>query len=80
MDTSETQIKGWERRGIYDDPKLTQIVKMYEEIGFSVKVEPFKPGKEPGIETGCTECIKENPDKYKVLYTKKNEPEWKDRY
>ena len=71
MDKLETRIKGWKKRGIYDDPKLTQIVKMYEEIGFSVKIEPFKPD----METGCTECIKENPDKYKVLYTKKNEPE-----
>lgn len=79
MEPLETRINGWEKRGIYDDPKLTQIVKMYKEIGFSVKVEPFKPGIEsgiePGIETECTECIKENPDKYKVLYTKKNEPE-----
>jgi hypothetical protein len=40
---------------------------MYEELGFIVKFEPFRPQIEPG----CTECIKENSDKYKVLYTKK---------
>ena len=67
----EAQIKGWERRGIYDDPRLTQISKMYEELGFIVKIEPVRPE----IEAGCIECIKENPDKYKVLYTKKNDPE-----
>ncbi len=69
MDVIEAQIKGWDRRGIYDDPKLTQILKMYEEIGFIVRLEPFRPD----METGCTECIKENPDKYKVLYTKKSD-------
>jgi len=69
MDVIESQIKGWERRGIYDDPKLTQILKMYEEIGFVVRLEPFRPD----MEAGCTECIKENPDKYKVLYTKKSD-------
>ena len=63
----EASLKGWTRRGIYDDPRLTQILKMYEEIGFSVKLEPLRPELEPG----CTECIKQNPDKYKVLYTKK---------
>ncbi|MBC8442165.1 MAG: hypothetical protein H8D87_21065 [Deltaproteobacteria bacterium] len=71
MDTLEAQIKGWERRGVYDDPRLTQILKMYEEIGFIVKIEPVRPE----IEAGCTECTKENPDKYYVLYTKKNDPE-----
>ncbi|MDA3788392.1 MAG: hypothetical protein PF503_07855 [Desulfobacula sp.] len=71
MDVIEAQIKGWERRGIYDDPRVTQISKMYEELGFIVKIEPVRPE----IEAGCFECIKENPDKYKVLYTKKNDSE-----
>ncbi len=76
MDELETRSEEWVRRGIYDDPKLSQIINMYEEIGFTVRVEPFKPGMEPG----CIECIKENPDKYKVLYTKRNGPEREDRY
>ncbi len=71
MDTLEAQIKEWERRGIYDDPKLTELSKMYEELGFTVRFELFKPE----IEAGCTECIKDNPDKYKVLYTKKHDSE-----
>ncbi len=71
MDTLEARIKGWERRGVYDDPKLTELVKLYEELSFTVKLEPFRPE----IEAGCVECIKENPDQYKVLYTKKSESE-----
>ena len=71
MDTLKAQIKGWERRGVYDDPRLSEISKMYEELGFTVRLEPFRPE----IEAGCSECIKENPDKYKVLYTKKNDSE-----
>lgn len=71
MDALEARIKGWERRGIYDDPKLTELSKTYKELGFTVRLEPFKPE----METGCTECIKENPDKYKVLYTKKKDLE-----
>jgi len=67
VDALKAQIKGLKRRGIYDDPKLTQISKLYEELGFTVILEPFRPE----AETGCTECIKKNSDKYKVLYTKK---------
>ncbi len=63
MDGEEALVKGWTRRGIYDDPRLTQILKMYEEIGFTVKLEPLRPELEPG----CKDCIKLNPDKYKVL-------------
>jgi len=58
--------KGWERRGIYDDPKLAEITELYRELGFSVRCEAFTPE----METGCSECMKKNPGKYKVLYTK----------
>ena len=71
MDILEARIKGWDRRGVYDDPRLTQISKMYEELGFIVRLDPFSPE----LEAGCSECIKENPNKYKVLYTKKNDSE-----
>ena len=67
MNILKARIKAWERRGVYDDPRLTELSKMYEELGFTVKLEPVKPE----MEAGCTECIKDNPDKYKVLYTKK---------
>ena len=71
MDTLEARIKGWDRRGVYDDPRLTQISKMYEELGFIVRLDPFSPE----LEAGCSECIKGNPNKYKVLYTKKKDSE-----
>jgi len=72
----EAGIKGWEKRGIYDDPQLTRISKMYEQIGFVIRLEPFRPL----MEAGCTECMKENADRYKVLYTKKRTQNSKIRY
>ncbi|WP_457553589.1 hypothetical protein [Desulfobacula sp.] len=71
MDILEARINGWERRGIYDDSQLTRISEMYEELGFVVRLESFRPG----IEAGCTECIKESPNRYKVIYTQKNDGE-----
>ena len=67
MDGGQARIKGWTRRGIYDDPRLTEILTMYEDLGFAVKLEPFRPELEPG----CNECIKQDPAKFRVLYTKK---------
>ncbi|MCK5837790.1 MAG: hypothetical protein KAH09_11035 [Desulfobacula sp.] len=62
----EARIKGWKFRGVYDDPRLTEIVKTYEELGFFIKLTPFTPG----LVSGCARCIMESPDKYKMLYTK----------
>ncbi len=66
MDDAKILVKGWQKRGIYSDPKLTEIFTMYEELGFIVRLEGFSPEKEQG----CSECFKENAEEMKVLYTK----------
>ncbi len=68
MDALESQASGWEKRGVYDDPRLTELIQMYEELGFIVRTEPFHPESE----TGCRECMRNHPDTYKVVYTKKS--------
>lgn len=32
---------GWERKTTSDEPRLSEIVEMYKEIGFEVHLEPF---------------------------------------
>ena len=59
--------QGWEKRTIYDEPRLSELVDMYEEMGFEVLLEPVIPEEEPG----CSECMKIVPERYKVLYTRK---------
>lgn len=63
----ELEKQGWERRTTYDEPRLSEIVEMYEETGFEVRLEPF----DPDDEDGCTACMKADPDRYKVIYTRK---------
>ena len=58
--------KGWEKQSTHDEPRLTDIVEMYEEIGLEVLVEPFNPNDEPG----CTDCMQACSDKYKTIYTR----------
>ena len=57
----------WEKRSTNDEPRLSELVKMYEEIGFEVLLEPFKPDEEPG----CSECMKISPQLYQTIYTRK---------
>jgi len=59
--------KGWKRQTTHDEPRLSNVVEMYEEMNFEVHLEPFSSDEE----SGCIECMKAMPDKYKTIYTKK---------
>ena len=60
--------KGWAKQPTYDEPRLSEMVEMYKEIGFEVHLEPFDPETEPG----CAECMKIAPDRYKTIYAKED--------
>ena len=68
---------GWERRFIACEPRLSEMVEMYEEIGLKVHLEPL-PTKE-GIEqegtktcadSGCTVCFDVDRERYRIIFTK----------
>jgi hypothetical protein len=64
---------GWERRFVTMEPRLSEMVEMYESIGFEVLLEPL-PSKEElegsGCEdSGCTACFDMDPDRYRIIYT-----------
>ena len=63
----ELRHLGWERKGIYDEPRLSEVVKMYEEIGFEVNIAPTQLEEL----SGCTDCMKANIWQYKTVYTRK---------
>ena len=33
--------EGWQKQATYDDPRLSEMVEMYAEIGLEVHLEPF---------------------------------------
>ncbi len=61
--------QGWQKQTTYDEPRLSEMVDLYEETGFEVLLEPFNPDDEPG----CVECMKAVPEFYKTIYTRKKE-------
>ena len=68
--TAEEKLiaEGWERKATSDEPRLTELVKVYKEIGFEVHLEPFRAEDEDG----CTGCLQQFPDRFKTIYTRKN--------
>jgi len=63
--------EGWQKKATYDDPRLAEMVKMYEEIGFDVHLEPFNADNEDG----CTGCMELFPEQFKTIYTRKKSGE-----
>jgi hypothetical protein len=66
-------ITDWERRSIIDNDRVGEQVEMYESIGFEVMVKDVNPEQLP--EEYCKECFIANPEKYKILYTRKKDIE-----
>ena len=61
----ELQKQGWEKRFTTDEPRLSEAVEQYTEIGFEVHLEPFDMSSE-----GCTSCLVAFSDRYKTIYTR----------
>jgi hypothetical protein len=59
----------WLRRSIIDNERVSEQVEMYESIGFDVMVKDVVPEQLP--QEYCKECFISNPEKYKIIYTRK---------
>ena len=58
----------WEKRNIIEKERVNEFVELYEDIGFEVMVEDFDPDN---FEGDCNECMKLEPERYRVIYTRK---------
>jgi hypothetical protein len=66
--------EGWIKRSHYDEPRLSEVIQMYREIGFEVHTEPVRLKDAPG----CNECMKTCLDKFKMVYTRKTADDLED--
>jgi putative NIF3 family GTP cyclohydrolase 1 type 2 len=58
--------EGWERRSILDEPRLGEVVQMYEEMGLEVLVTDI----EAELGNGCKSCVGDQYGKLKVVFTR----------
>lgn len=57
---------GWTKQVTLDEPRLSDVIEMYEEIDLEIHLEPF----DPAGESGCTQCMQQSPENYKTIYTR----------
>jgi hypothetical protein len=64
--------RGWEKRFLADEPRLSEMKEMYESIGFDVLLEPLPANEESSecTESGCTACLDLDPARYRTIYTR----------
>ena len=67
MREKELNRLGWDRQATYDEPRLSEMVETYREIGLEVHLEAFHPDENHG----CIDCMAAAPEKYKTIYTRK---------
>jgi hypothetical protein len=65
---AELLAKGWQRCFVADEPRLSEAVETYNELGYEVRLLPFTP--EEGV---CSECISQDPDRCRVIYIRKRD-------
>jgi len=67
-DLPEDQLEreGWERRSILDDPRLSEVVASYEEMGLEVVLKEFDGAKADG----CVTCLDGSTSKLMIIYTR----------
>lgn len=61
------EIEGWTARNTIDEPRLSELVELYEELGFEVMLRPVSPGDAGRV---CAECVLVDPDRYRTIYTR----------
>ena len=67
MNRVELEKEGWERRSIVDEPRVRELVDLYESLGFETHIEPVRPEEMVGE---CTECFETDCKRYKEIYTR----------
>lgn len=61
--------QGWEQQGSFEEPRLSDIVEMYREIGCEVLLEPYDPAGDG--DGGCNACMVAAKERLRTVFTRK---------
>jgi hypothetical protein len=68
---------GWEKRFVACEPRLSEMVEIYEEIGFKVLLEPLPQKEELDAEgcesSDCTACFDVDRERYRIIFTRQSD-------
>jgi hypothetical protein len=65
LSVEELLAAGWTRRSIADEPRLSEVIETYEELGLEVCVTPV-----PLAELECNECYRIAPERVRLVFTR----------
>jgi len=60
----ELEKEGWVRQTTYDEPRLSELVETYTDMGLEVRLES------PDPEALCDSCLKGSEGSLKTIYTR----------
>lgn len=60
--------EGWERRFIADGQRAAEVVELYRQLGYQVRLEPIRAAEIP---QGCSDCQLVFLLQFKTIYTRK---------
>jgi hypothetical protein len=63
----ELEKQNWQRQFTADEPRLSEAVHEYQELGFEVLLEPLNAQE---ISGECASCLIASGDRYKTIYTR----------
>ncbi|MBI5584505.1 MAG: hypothetical protein HY892_11845 [Deltaproteobacteria bacterium] len=66
----ELENQGWVRQFMADEPRLSEAVEEYQELGFEVHLEPLDPLQPPEGQE-CIRCLTADGNRYKIIYTRR---------
>lgn len=74
--TRNLEEKGWRRQFVASEPRLSEAVGVYKELGFQVHLEPLPAlekvpdGKAQDTAKGCLACFNGVESQYNIIFTK----------
>jgi hypothetical protein len=66
----ELETEGWTRRFTAGEPRLTEAVAEYQEMGFEVLLEPIDPLE---MTAECSSCLMAAGDRTKIIFTRRKQ-------
>ena len=67
--SEELEKEGWIKRNTIDEPRLSELISEYEELGFDVHLEPVKL---EDLNEECKSCYLSQIDKLKTIYVRRS--------
>lgn len=69
----ELEKQGWIKQFTASEPRLSEMVELYQSLGFEVRLE----SADTNNQNECQVCLAAEPEKYKTIWTRKKDGEGK---